>query len=37
VQIKLLFPLILFIFPTVMIVVLFPAGLRLMEALGNLM
>lgn len=37
VQIKLLFPLILFIFPTVMIVVLFPAGLRLMSALGNLM
>lgn len=37
VQIKLLFPLILFIFPTVMIVILFPAGLRLMAALGNLM
>ncbi len=37
VQIKLLFPLILFIFPTVMIVILFPAGIRLMAALGTLL
>lgn len=37
VQIKLLFPLILFIFPTVMIVILLPAGIRLMAALGTLM
>jgi len=37
VQIKLLFPLILFIFPTVMIVILFPAGARLLAALGTLM
>jgi len=36
-QIKLLFPLILFIFPSVMIVTLLPAVLRLMEALSVLM
>jgi tight adherence protein C len=36
-QIKLLFPLILFIFPSVMIVILLPAVMRLMEALSVLM
>ena len=36
-QIKLLFPLIMFIFPPVMIVILFPAVMRLMEALKSLM
>ena len=35
-QIKLLFPLILFIFPSVMIVILMPAVLRLIEALKSL-
>jgi tight adherence protein C len=35
-QIKLLFPLILFIFPPVMIVILMPAVMRLMEALAIL-
>jgi tight adherence protein C len=35
-QIKLLFPLIMFIFPSVMIVILMPAVMRLMEALKNL-
>jgi len=36
-QIKLLFPLIFFIFPSVMIVILMPAVMRLMEALKSLM
>ena len=36
-QIKLLFPLIMFIFPSVMIVILMPAVMRLMEALKVLM
>ena len=35
-QIKLLFPLILFIFPSVMIVILMPAVLRLIDALKTL-
>jgi tight adherence protein C len=36
-QVKLLFPLIMFIFPSVMIVILMPAVMRLMEALTVLM